>query len=382
MSIREKMNLFGPAWVALLSNADAASFIGGYITGLEYGLRLVWFIMVLSIPLYVIQEASGRVGAVTGSGIGGIIRERYSAKLALTSIIPIFSVDLFTYLCEYAGIGIGFMLMGLNPITGIILAFIFHLLVFTSGKLSDAERILIGISGVLLTTSLIFVFPFHPVTSIFYFSPTEKFLLFMAVNVGAVVTPPCMPVYQSYSTAVKYGTIRGNTSEKLSWLSRETILGSVATEGIIVFAEILGARGFPTAVLSPDFLPRNFILGFLLVVAGFLALVVVSLASSWGVLEIFGSNRKRENALILYVLESFPALVIVAIYGNFLGLMNFAVSILSVSPIVITLPLLILGIVVSNRKIMGSNAYSSARSIVYFITLVFVFLMGVIGLAS
>lgn len=90
MSIRDSVKLFGPAWIALLADADAASIIGGLSTGEEYGYRLIWFVLVLAIPLFIIQEASGRLGAVTNYGIGELIRKYYSKKISFLSIIPIF----------------------------------------------------------------------------------------------------------------------------------------------------------------------------------------------------------------------------------------------------------------------------------------------------
>ncbi|TRM79048.1 divalent metal cation transporter, partial [Sulfolobus sp. A20-N-F6] len=54
MSRREVARLFGPAWIALLADADAASIIGGLITGKRYGLGLVWFVLLLALPLFIV----------------------------------------------------------------------------------------------------------------------------------------------------------------------------------------------------------------------------------------------------------------------------------------------------------------------------------------
>lgn len=242
MSIRDSAKLFGPAWIALLADADAASILGGLSTGEEYGYKLIWFVMLLSLPIFIIQEASGRLGAIAGKGIGELIREHYSTRISILSIFPIFLVDFFTYLSEYAGIAIGCYLIGVNPLFGLIVFFILHVLVVLTKNYEITEKYLVVISVILLLSALIMVGPKLSFTGqdVFYFSTSKNFLFFIAVNVGAVVTPPCMLVYQSSATAIKYSKIGIDNSKKTSWIGIETLLGAIITELIIVLSEMIG----------------------------------------------------------------------------------------------------------------------------------------------
>ena len=74
---------WGPAWLVMIADVDAASAITAADSGAQYGTKLVWFLMLLVIPLYVIQEVAGRVGVVTGKGLGELIRENYSRRIAV-----------------------------------------------------------------------------------------------------------------------------------------------------------------------------------------------------------------------------------------------------------------------------------------------------------
>ena len=65
---------WGPAWLVMIADVDAASAITAADSGAQYGTKLVWFIMLLVIPLFVIQEVAGRVGVVTGRGLGELIK--------------------------------------------------------------------------------------------------------------------------------------------------------------------------------------------------------------------------------------------------------------------------------------------------------------------
>ena len=72
----------------MIADVDAASAITAAESGAKYGTKLVWFVLVLAIPLYVIQEVAGRVGAVTCKGLGELIRENYSKRIAVLASFP------------------------------------------------------------------------------------------------------------------------------------------------------------------------------------------------------------------------------------------------------------------------------------------------------
>ncbi|ARM75335.1 NRAMP family divalent metal transporter [Acidianus manzaensis] len=386
MSIRDSIRLFGPAWIALLADSDAASILGGVSTGEEYGYKLIWFVLILSIPLFVIQEAVGRLGAVTNSGVSKLVRQYYSKRVSLLSTVPIFFVDFFTYLSEYSGISIGCYLIGINPLIGLLLFFTLHIMIILSKNYEITEKILILISLTMIISSLIIIEPkLYFTKDIFYFSTSKNFLFFLAVNIGAVVTPPCMLIYQSSATALKYSELSINKSKKVRWVNLETLAGSLVTELVIVFSEIIG-----TGILNID--PTNaqqlvnalnqfhYIFGIILISSGFLTLIVVSLSSAWGVLEALDKNNYN-NVIKIYIIESIPAMIIIALLSNnFSEIFDFVLTLLSLSPLVIAIPAILIGILIRNKKIMKEFSYTKSRSILYFIMLSLVIIGGIIGL--
>lgn len=91
MSIKDIARLFGPAWIVMMADVDAASVITAVANGEEYGYRLIWLLLILTIPLFIIQDAAGRLGAVNnGKGFGELIREKFSQKSALLAALPMF----------------------------------------------------------------------------------------------------------------------------------------------------------------------------------------------------------------------------------------------------------------------------------------------------
>ena len=201
--IRAFIPSFGPAWIVMMADVDAPSILTAAETGALFGYGLIWLLLILTIPLFFIQEASGRIGIVTRRGLGEIIHENYSKRIALLASVPMALTDMLTYAAEYMGIAIGMQIIGIQPYISIPAAFLIHLALVYERKYAVVESVLIGVSGLLLVTyvaSLIVrgVASFSP----FYFSSSPAFLFVVAANAGALVMP-CMPFYQASATAEK-----------------------------------------------------------------------------------------------------------------------------------------------------------------------------------
>ena len=108
------IRVWGPAWLVMIADVDAASVITAAQSGAQYGTKLVWFLLLLAVPLYVIQEVAGRVGAVTGKGLGELIRENFSKRVAVLAAVPMALVDVISYVVEYTGVAIGFQIFRLS----------------------------------------------------------------------------------------------------------------------------------------------------------------------------------------------------------------------------------------------------------------------------
>ena len=62
---------FGPAWLVMIADVDAASIITAAETGAMYNYGLIWLLLVLIIPLFFIQEAAGKDWCRYPQGVGG-----------------------------------------------------------------------------------------------------------------------------------------------------------------------------------------------------------------------------------------------------------------------------------------------------------------------
>lgn len=308
---------WGPAWLVMIADVDAASAITAADSGAQYGTKLIWFLMLLVIPLYVIQEVAGRVGAVTGKGLGELIRVNYSRRIAVLAAIPMALVDIISYIVEYTGIAVGFQMMGISPWISVPIAFLAHIVVVYNRKYAEAEKPLLIISVIFAIVWIVAAFLTARngiVVTPFYFSTSPDFIFMLAANIGAVIMP-FMLFYQVSATAEK-GTAKSNI-----WAVRfETLVGALFSELIMVAIAVsaIGINAVSLDFTSPKVLSQSlssvagnfapYIFGIGLITASFIALIVISLGSSWGVTEAMGWGKK--NWFKVYLIESIPAVLI------------------------------------------------------------------------
>ena len=184
--IRELLKTWGPAWLVMIADVDAASTITAAESGAKYGTKLIWFLLILAIPLFVIQEVAGRVGAVTRKGLGELIRENYSGRIAVLAAVPMALVDVISYVVEYTGIAIGFEIFGVSPRISVPLVFITHIFMVYKRKYSEVEKPLLIISILFALSWVASAFltareGIH--VTPFYFSTSSDFFFLLAANV-------------------------------------------------------------------------------------------------------------------------------------------------------------------------------------------------------
>ena len=383
--LRTFVHSFGPAWIVMIADVDAASILTAAADGAIYGYSLVWFLLLLTIPLFVIQEAAGRIGVATSKGLGEIIRENYSRRTALLTSVPMACTDILSYVAEFTGIAIGFQLLGISPILSLPVIYFAYLLFVWKRGYATVERVLLAISAVLIVSyaGSLFLRGLPPVReyAFFFWSWEPRFLYMLAATVGAVVMP-FMLFYQASATALK--------EVKSLWSSRvETLIGAIASEvGMVVIllatiglnGNLLGTNSARELSLALTFVagpygPYIFAMG--LIAASFLALVVISLGSAWGVAEAIGWGRRR--FFWIYVLESLPALFVPMFFPD---LFNLAIGMMVLFVFVLLGPGVMVGMIARKKQVMGEMASTLGWSVAYWLSLTLVVASGFIALAA
>ncbi len=377
--VRGWFHAWGPAWLVMMADVDAASILTGLDSGAAYRYDLIGLLLLLIVPLFFVQEAAGRIGAVTRRGLGELARERWSRATSLSFALPVAFADVASYVAEYAAIGIGLGIFGVPLVLSLPTAFLVHVGMVARGRYVRIERVLLILSGVFVVTvgsDLVMrgVVPGTPVA----FSGNPSFLFLVAANAGAVIMP-FMLFFQSSATARKVGS-------SVRSVRRETLVGAVASELLMVAFLMLGA-GLPpgsdlfrtsglSAALSTVggwLLPYVFALG--LVAAAFLALVVISLGSAWGVAEAIGLSGRR--TFWVYTLESIPAVVVPLLFPQPLALV---LDLMVLLVFLLIGPGLLVGLLVSDSRLMGPHASRGAWRFGYWASLGAVVACGIVAI--
>jgi len=377
----EVRNVFGPAWLVMMADVDAASVITAMQSGASYKYGLILILLALIIPLYFIMEVAGRVGAATKKGLGELVRENFSKRVSVIISLPMAVTDFLSYVAEYAAMAVGLEIVGIPPIVSLPIIYAIHILVVFKQEYEQAEKYLLGVSLVLLLAYIFFMARGMP-SSHYSLIPSKidkDFLFLVAANVGAVVMP-FMLFYQTTATAKKgYHSVKATRTE--------TLIGAIFSEIImvaIVFASVgLGqniaisdSSSLSSAILNVGGTYAAYVFAIGLVAAGFLGLVVISLAGSWGVVEAL--DLKGNTWFKIYIAESLPAVVLVFFFNNLIGL----VLTLMVALIFILIgPVVAMGLLAQNKTLMGTHALGTFDRIAFWGSVVIVVGCGLLAFA-
>jgi len=77
--------MLGPGLVVTLADTDAGSLIAAAQSGARWGYRMVLPQLMLIPVLYVVQEMTVRLGILTGTGHGALIRQRFGRGWVMLS---------------------------------------------------------------------------------------------------------------------------------------------------------------------------------------------------------------------------------------------------------------------------------------------------------
>ncbi|MDV3277169.1 MAG: divalent metal cation transporter [Nitrososphaerales archaeon] len=381
-----------------MADVDAPSVITAGESGAAFGYHLVFVLLILIVPLFFIQEASGRLGVTTGKGLAEVIKDNYSRRMAVLASLPMFITDFLSYTVEYAGIAVALEIFGVPPLVSLPAIFLVHASLVFTGSYRRTEKILLLVSAILLSSYILDAFLVKPdvgqlvAVGLSPFQPFSQpsFGYLIAANVGAVIMP-WMLFYQAGAVAQK-GLNRSHAShERL-----ETLLGAIASEVLMVAIVIVSASIGSVDYLSPSSLAKAFvplageyaylIYGLGLGSAAFLGLVVVSLASTWGIAEALGWRRRigekfslARNFYLVYLLETLPAVFIPLIFTN---LVNLMLTLMVIFVFVTIVPAVMLGVICSNKVVMGANVMGPKWRLMYWSMLALVVLTGILTIPA
>jgi Mn2+/Fe2+ NRAMP family transporter len=366
----------------MFADTEAGSITTAAASGAQFGMKLVLLQLLLIVPLFVVQEMTVRLGAVTGKGHAQLIRENYGLFWTWVSLGTMLVTNLAALVTEFIGIAGVALIFHVPPAPLVIGAAVLLLAVILSGTYKRVEYIALA----LCLLEFLFVpaaIAAHPTLAalrdgVIGSQPLtdRSYLLLVAGNIGAVIMP-WMIFYQQSATVDKRLDLGNLRTARL-----DTALGAVLTQLVMIAIVVTtGARLFVRHISVNDAAHAALALmplagkyagvafGAGLLGASMLGALVVSLATAWAFGEAFGwscsLNHAPRNAKKFYGL--YAAMVVVAaavVLIPGLPLIKVTLHVEAFNAFVLPIVLGFLLVLANDKRILGDRRNSLVGNVI------------------
>jgi len=230
--------VLGPGFITANVDNDSGGIFTYSQAGAQYGYKLLWTMIPITIALIVVQEMCARMGVVTGKGLSDLIREEFGLRMTFIVMMLLVIVNIGNVISEFAGIAESMELFhGNKYIVVPICAFAVWALVvwgdykrveiiFLLGSLIYVAYI---ISGVLAQPS------WHEALAETVKLParavwSDHNYVYMVVGVIGTTISPWMQFYMQASVVEKGTTVRQYAASRL-----DVIIGSIFSDVVAWF---------------------------------------------------------------------------------------------------------------------------------------------------
>jgi NRAMP (natural resistance-associated macrophage protein)-like metal ion transporter len=384
--------VLGPGFVT----ASAGNDVGGIATysaaGAKFGYIVLWTLVPLTVSLIVVQEMAGRMGAVTGQGLAGLIRENFGIRITFVTMAMLFFINTGIAATEFAGIAASAEIFHLNRYIVVPLAtvMVFFLVLRLSNKVVERTFVVLSLVYLSYIVSGVLAKPDWGAVAYNTLVPTWSaeagFLVTVVGLIGTTISPYMQFFLQSAVVE------KGSRAKDLFNVRADIIVGSVLGIAIAGFMIIANAATIHHAAIvnhkppldidsaqAVDFaralepLAGNFaatLFGLGILNAGLFTATVLPLATAFIICEAFGIeasvNSRWSQAPFFYSLFAAglilgAGLVMVLPSSGLLQLIFYAQVLQGA---VLPLELVLMLIVINRKRVMGTHTNGRAANII------------------
>ena len=250
----------GPGIITANVDNDAGGILTYSQAGAKYGHLLLWTMIPVTLALIVVQEMSGRMGAVTGKGLSDLIREEFGLRITFLMMLGILVTNFGNVVTEFIGIATSLELFGLSryatvPICGVIVW-----LIVVKGQYKSVEKVFLAASFFYITYLLAGTLA-HPAWKDALISTVrppglkefrDQAYLYMVIGVVGTTIAPWMQFYLQASVVEKGVTRRGLRASRWDVITGCVFTDVVAWFIIVACAATLFVHGFRDIQYAAD----------------------------------------------------------------------------------------------------------------------------------
>src|SRR5271156_4185428 len=143
--------VIGPGIITSNVDNDAGGITTYTTAGAQFGYKLLWVLIPMTIALYVSEEMCARMGVVTGKGLSDLIREEFGFRSTFFVMAAALAVDLGNTVAEFAGVAASMQIFGVSKFISVPLAGIAVWLLVVKGSYRQVEKIFLVACGFYLS---------------------------------------------------------------------------------------------------------------------------------------------------------------------------------------------------------------------------------------
>ncbi len=362
----------GPGVIAANAGNDAAGIATYASAGSQYVYRTLFFMVLVTIALVLVQEMAVRLGTHTGKGLAALIREEFSLRLTGVALLCVLVANTGLVVSEFAGIGAAFELLGVSRYLIIPVAAVAIWALVLFGSYRYAERIFLVMSLAFLA---------YPIAAILgrpdwgqvglslvvpHFLFNKAYLLLGVALIGTTVSP-YMQLYAAAGVVDKGADKADYPRARIDAISGAVFACVVSVTIIIATGAAIGGRGPLTSAAEAALALKPvagagaevlFALG--LIGASALAGAVVPLSSAYAISEAVGVersvSRKFTEARLFLGLFTGQVIIGAALALTRINLITLLIGTQVLQGIVTPVILVYILILSNRRSVLGSAA--------------------------
>ncbi|MEZ0054425.1 Mn2+/Fe2+ NRAMP family transporter [Mycobacterium sp. MAA66] len=301
--------VLGPGLIASNAGNDAGGILTYASAGAQFAYRTLFLMVMVTVALVVVQEMCSRLGVYTGEGLGGLIREQFSARSTFVALLLLLVANAGLTVSEFAGVGAAMQILGVSPMISVPIAAVLVWCLTVLGSYSRAERIFMILTLAFLAYPVA-AFLGHPdgkqvAANLLWphFVGSHDYLVLAVALIGTTITP-YMQFYVASAVVdkgIKPADYRGERIDTVSgaiWSDVIAIFIIIATAAAIGGSGPLQSAAQAAEALRPAVgpaAPTLFAAG--LLGASLLAASIVPLSTSYAIADATGTPRSVSASL-------------------------------------------------------------------------------------
>ncbi len=387
--------IMGPGLITANVDNDANGIATYSVAGASFGYSLIWVLVVVVFFQALVQEMCARLGCVTGKGLSDLIRENFGVKVTFYLMLILLLANFANVIGNFAGIAAGAELFGIPRFISVPLGAFFVWFIVVKGSYEKVEKIFLWACLIYLTyiASGIMAKPnwsevwqetIHP-----QISHDFSYIYIVIAIVGSTIAP-WMQFFQQSAIRDKEVPLKDYVYVRWDTYIGTVFMAVVSFFIIVACAATLYVKGIKIdtaeqaamalAPLAGKY--ASILFGIGLLNAAIFSTAIIPLSTSYAICEAFGwelgIGKSFKEAPVFLGIYTF---LIVA--GSFIilipGIPLIPIMVLSQALNGILLPfiLVIILILINNKRLMGKFTNSIRFNILAWITVAVVSILSV-----